>query len=884
MDGVDSGIKMLVEAIAEAQSTSARNTGITSTPLRQSALPTSCGVLSLEKEVGDISSMSTGGRGENGNYDSGGDSSMNSGYNGDTSALPGEFNSPPKAGNQPGTPLTPTANLKMLVAAANSALEMENANSAATSGSCLIDNHSDRDDEASSRKMKSLALLCKRFLQVAEDEIGPGKEFSLEMIANSLGINRRRIYDIINVMEALEMISKQSKNWYQWHGQSNLVATLAKLKAMAVDDPDIQPYLDVDFDAVKSSNKENENGNEDPSSSAKGSVKLVLEEEDEDDDSDVPAAARSVRYDKSLGVLCQKFVMLFLISACTEITLEDAGKILVPDYHDDTLYMALNPPVNPKTKVRRLYDIANILSSIGLIKKKVFVGPHHIKKPGYAWSGPSLADIEAISVSRKNEYILNKGIMRRSINSRPYLHQYEVQTEGAQTTGGGSVPNSPAKGASNKFKRSLSFGAVRGGGGVLKTGENSSTASTLATSTSSSSESCSKQQPQQSTVVARPLCPKQVDYLREMKEFETEMQKHSHRYPHVATIFHEFLQKYQATLELTASINGRFILPKSAGEGGGASGSSPPLSPTRLVADQEEDSVAMQDVKPSLSSSQSLSDSMSMPSIVTTSSHTPTKTSLTDGVSVETLIALPPCRFETGGAEQTQFPRPPSSSSHGSLVNKQRTLERLTQQRPNIPGGVGVVSLPSNSQGLLPSSNPALPSISTSAFVTNLANSILVNVLHNNMMEAAAAATAVSQGKQGLAGDELLMKPVAPNGGGGVKEASLSQSSQGHSPLQATLRGFSQQVNKPPSGSVARLPEPPLTNGLASSALSFNPNHLLNSQATASYISPKFNTSGATSGTVYCQPAAAVLRLPCVTNNSNNETQGGPCPKQRRLN
>ena len=60
------------------------------------------------------------------------------------------------------TPLTPTANLKMLVAAANSALEMENANAAATGSSCLIDNQSDRDDEASSRKMKSLALLCKR--------------------------------------------------------------------------------------------------------------------------------------------------------------------------------------------------------------------------------------------------------------------------------------------------------------------------------------------------------------------------------------------------------------------------------------------------------------------------------------------------------------------------------------------------------------------------------------------------------------------------------------------------------------------------------------------------------------------------------------------------
>ena len=94
---------------------------------------------------------------------------------------------------------------------------------------------------------------------------------------------------------------------------------------------------------------------------------------------DVPAAARSVRYDKSLGILCQKLVMLFLISAvsctktlcdfqynsvifdvtlyffqCTEITLEDAGKILVPDYHDDTLYMALNPPVNPKSELQKI--------------------------------------------------------------------------------------------------------------------------------------------------------------------------------------------------------------------------------------------------------------------------------------------------------------------------------------------------------------------------------------------------------------------------------------------------------------------------------------------------------------------------------------------------
>ena len=46
-------------------------------------------------------------------------------------------------------------------------------------------------------------------------------------------------------------------------------------------------------------------------------------------------------------------------------------------------------------KVRRLYDIANILTSLGLIKKKVFVGPLHIKKPGYSWSGPTIEEIES---------------------------------------------------------------------------------------------------------------------------------------------------------------------------------------------------------------------------------------------------------------------------------------------------------------------------------------------------------------------------------------------------------------------------------------------------------------------------------------------------------
>lgn len=50
------------------------------------------------------------------------------------------------------------------------------------------------------------------------------------MMSQSLDTNRRRIYDIINVLEALEMIVKQSKNWYTWLGSDNMLVTLAKMR------------------------------------------------------------------------------------------------------------------------------------------------------------------------------------------------------------------------------------------------------------------------------------------------------------------------------------------------------------------------------------------------------------------------------------------------------------------------------------------------------------------------------------------------------------------------------------------------------------------------------------------------------------------------------
>lgn len=66
---------------------------------------------------------------------------------------------------------------------------------------------------------KSLGLLCGRFLEVYGRFRDHGDEeeimIELDRAAGELGVARRRIYDVINIMESICVVTRARKNTYR---------------------------------------------------------------------------------------------------------------------------------------------------------------------------------------------------------------------------------------------------------------------------------------------------------------------------------------------------------------------------------------------------------------------------------------------------------------------------------------------------------------------------------------------------------------------------------------------------------------------------------------------------------------------------------------------
>uniref|UniRef100_A0A146KPQ6 Transcription factor E2F7 n=1 Tax=Lygus hesperus TaxID=30085 RepID=A0A146KPQ6_LYGHE len=251
------------------------------------------------------------------------------------------------------SPISPMANLKLLTKVASVFSEQAPP--------------SQLQSEKYSRRLRSLSFICKKFLEIYRLDIPLGKSESISLVslANRLGIKKRRVYDVINVVSSLNLAVKVCKDKYRWFGAQNLIASLSNLKAFALQNnfhTQLKDLMATEPELNWTLGKRQRS----PTNETGDTQCLKVLELD-----------RRMPFDHNrIGDLCQKFVMLFLVAEDgTSLSLLLLSKLI------------LSSDIQYKTGVRRLYDVANALEALGLIVKS---DDPSARRPSFVYNGPKV--------------------------------------------------------------------------------------------------------------------------------------------------------------------------------------------------------------------------------------------------------------------------------------------------------------------------------------------------------------------------------------------------------------------------------------------------------------------------------------------------------------
>ncbi|GFS55581.1 transcription factor E2F8 [Trichonephila inaurata madagascariensis] len=239
------------------------------------------------------------------------------------------------------------------------------------------------------RKEKSLGIICVRFLSLFPlyPKDSSNIIVSLDDVSSKLKTERRRLYDIVNVFESIDMLRKLAKNKYIWFGKVNLLPALHKIKTTG-EKENVSAKLLYVLNQQKADSDSKQSCILDEVQVFNKKIETEISSQFS---STIPSQSSfpELRKDKSLAIMSQKFLMLFLVSPYKIISLGVAAKVL-------NGFQKAERAAQIKTQIRRLYDIANVLSSIGLIQKEVAIVQNG-RKPAFKYIGPDLKEFQQIA-------------------------------------------------------------------------------------------------------------------------------------------------------------------------------------------------------------------------------------------------------------------------------------------------------------------------------------------------------------------------------------------------------------------------------------------------------------------------------------------------------
>ena len=252
-------------------------------------------------------------------------------------------------------------------------------------------------ENAYNRKLKSLGVLAEAFVSKHKD-VPRNTSIVVDDMARMLSVERRRIYDVINILESVKCVMKKSKNTYVWMGLDMMTMALGELQEDA-----IQRYPE---DALRNE---------------------IITQEEYETLKARPPLDESIHH-KTLNRLTQQYLHVYLVGhKCMSLpeasdrihgsqsTLEELAKLGGWDGVEDGTGLAMHKAASKglKTKIRRLYDVSNVLYHMNWIVKLApamhqpqmgsDIAPLLLeRRPQYKWNYSSAKEIRTAYLQAKN--------------------------------------------------------------------------------------------------------------------------------------------------------------------------------------------------------------------------------------------------------------------------------------------------------------------------------------------------------------------------------------------------------------------------------------------------------------------------------------------------